>query len=180
MTAHPTTNRFKDNAHEALGDAQLQKAMLNVRAGFIDKRAAVAAKLPEFESLRDSARDIKNHTLAHLDLYLERYEQKVIETGGHVHWARTAEEARQIILDICNKAGAKVVTKGKSMISEEIALNAALTKAGITPVETDLGEYIIQLRDEAPSHIIAPAVHLNASQVESDFRRVHTLSLIHI
>jgi L-lactate dehydrogenase complex protein LldF len=94
MTAHPTTSRFKDNAHEALGDDQLQKAMLNVRAGFIDKRAAVAAKLPEFEALRDSARDIKNHTLAHLDLYLERYEQKVIEAGGHVHWARTAEEAR--------------------------------------------------------------------------------------
>ena len=86
MTAHPTTNRFKDNAHEALGDAQLQKAMLNVRAGFIDKRAAVAAKLPEFEALRDSARDIKNHTLAHLDLYLERYEQKVLEAGGQVHW----------------------------------------------------------------------------------------------
>ena len=174
MTAHPTTNRFKDNAHEALGDAQLQKAMLNVRAGFIDKRAAVAGKLPEFEALRDSARDIKNHTLAHLDLYLERYEQKVLEAGGHVHWARTAEEARQIILDICHKTNAKIVTKGKSMISEEIALNAALSKAGITPVETDLGEYIIQLRDEAPSHIIAPAVHLNASQVESDFRRVHT------
>ena len=174
MTAHPTTARFKDNAHEALGDDQLQKAMLNVRAGFIDKRTAVAAKLPEFESLRDSARDIKNHTLAHLDLYLERYEQKVLDAGGQVHWARTAEEARQIILDICNAAGAKTVTKGKSMISEEIALNAALSKAGITPVETDLGEYIIQLRDEAPSHIIAPAVHLNASQVESDFRRVHT------
>ena len=174
MTAHPTTNRFKDNAHEALGDAQLQKAMLNVRAGFIDKRAAVAGKLQEFEALRDSARDIKNHTLAHLDLYLERYEQKVLEAGGHVHWARTAEEARQIILDICHKTNAKIVTKGKSMISEEIALNAALSKAGITPVETDLGEYIIQLRDEAPSHIIAPAVHLNASQVESDFRRVHT------
>ena len=174
MSAHPTTNRFIDNATEALADPQLQRAMTNVRSGFIDKRAAVAAKLPEFEALRDSARDIKNHALAHLDLYLERYEANVTAAGGHVHWARTAEEARKIILGICHEAGAKTVTKGKSMISEEIALNAALDAAGIVPVETDLGEYIIQLRDEAPSHIIAPAVHLNATQVESDFRRVHT------
>ena len=174
MTAHPTSPYFKDNAHDALQDEQLQKALSNVRQGFIDKRAAVAAKLPEFEALRDSARDIKNHTLANLDLYLEAWENKVTDSGGHVHWARTAEEARQAIVDICRKAGAKTVTKGKSMISEEINLNAAIEAAGMTPVETDLGEYIIQLRNEAPSHIIAPAVHLNATQVESDFRRVHT------
>ncbi|WP_460449147.1 LutB/LldF family L-lactate oxidation iron-sulfur protein [Alsobacter sp. SYSU BS001988] len=174
MTLHVTSPQFKDNAHRALQDEQLQKAMGNVRQGFIDKRAVVAAKLPEFEALRDSARDIKNHTLAHLDLYLEKYEKKVTAAGGHVHWARTAEEARGAILDICRKAGARTVTKGKSMISEEIALNDALEAAGIRPVETDLGEYIIQLRGEIPSHIIAPAVHLNATQVESDFRRVHT------
>ena len=174
MTAHPTSPYFKENAHEALKDEQLQMALSNVRQGFIDKRAAVAAKLPEFEALRDSARDIKNHTLANLDLYLEKWENKVVDSGGHVHWARTAEEARQAIVEICRKAGAKTVTKGKSMISEEINLNAAIEAAGMTPVETDLGEYIIQLRNEAPSHIIAPAVHLNATQVESDFRRVHT------
>jgi L-lactate dehydrogenase complex protein LldF len=174
MTAHPTSPYFKENAHEALKDEQLQMALSNVRQGFIDKRAAVAAKLPEFEALRDSARDIKNHTLANLDLYLEKWENKVHDAGGHVHWARTAEEARQAIVNICRKAGAKTVTKGKSMISEEINLNAAIEAAGMTPVETDLGEYIIQLRNEAPSHIIAPAVHLNATQVESDFRRVHT------
>jgi L-lactate dehydrogenase complex protein LldF len=174
MTAHPTSPYFKENAHEALRDEQLQMALSNVRQGFIDKRAAVAAKLPEFEALRDSARDIKNHTLSNLDLYLEKWETKVLDSGGHVHWARTAEEARQAIVNICRKAGAKTVTKGKSMISEEINLNAAIEAAGMTPVETDLGEYIIQLRNEAPSHIIAPAVHLNATQVESDFRRVHT------
>src|SRR6185312_99478 len=88
--------------------------------------------------------------------------------------AADAEEARARILDICRKAGAKTVTKGKSMIAEEIGLNAHLEAAGIVPVETDLGEYIIQLRGELPSHIIAPAVHLNKDQVESDFRRVHT------
>ena len=174
MTLHPTTPHFKDNAHQALHDAQLQRALGNVRNGFIDKRAAAAARLPEFEALRDSARDIKNHTLAHLDLYLEAYEKKVVESGGHVHFARTAEEARDIIVGICRDKGARTIAKGKSMISEEIGLNAAIEAAGMTPVETDLGEYIIQLRHETPSHIIAPAVHLNKEQVEQDFRRVHT------
>src|SRR5690606_31969009 len=109
-----------------------------------------------------------------LDLYLEAWEARVKESGGHVHWAATADEARNIILDICKRLDAKTVTKGKSMIAEEIGLNAHLSEAGIVPVETDLGEYIIQLRDEAPSHIIAPAIHLNKSQIEADFRRVHT------
>jgi len=174
MTVHTTSPEFKQNAARALNDVQLQKALNNVKQGFIDKRAQAAAKLPEFEALRDSARDIKNHTLEHLDLYLEAYEQKVRSSGGHVHFARNAEEAREIILTICRDAGAKTVTKGKSMISEEIGINHHLEANGIRPVETDLGEYIIQLRDEMPSHIIAPAVHLNATQVEEDFRRVHT------
>jgi L-lactate dehydrogenase complex protein LldF len=174
MTAHPTSPQFKDNAVRALKDEQLQKAMGNVRKGFIDKRLAAAGKLPEFEELRESAKAIKDHVLAHLDLYLERYEDKVKAAGGHVHFARDAAEARTLILDICRSVGARTVTKGKSMISEEIAINAHLEANGITPVETDLGEYIIQLRNELPSHIIAPAVHLNATQVEEDFRRVHT------
>ena len=172
--ANPTTPHFKDNAHKALHDPQLQEAMGKLRVGFTAARQIAVSKLPEFEALRDSARDIKNHTLAHLDLYLEAYEKKVTASGGHVHFARTAEEARKIILDICAKRGAKTVTKGKSMISEEIALNDAMTAAGITPVETDLGEYIIQLRGEIPSHIIGPAVHLTKDQVEGDFRRAHT------
>ena len=174
MTLHPTTPHFKDNARQALGDAQLQRALGNVRNGFIDKRAAAASRLPEFDSLRDSARDIKNHTLAHLDLYLDAYEKKVVESGGHVHFARNADDACAIIVDICKAQGARTVAKGKSMISEEIALNAAIEAAGMKAVETDLGEYIIQLRGETPSHIIAPAVHLNKEQVEQDFRRVHT------
>lgn len=174
MTVHSTSPQFKQNAARALNDVQLQKALGNVKQGFIDKRRNAAEKLPEFEALRDSARDIKNHTLEHLDLYLEAYEEKVKASGGHVHFARNAEEAREIILNICREAGAKTVTKGKSMISEEIGINHYLEAKGIKPVETDLGEYIIQLRNELPSHIIAPAVHLNATQVEQDFRRVHT------
>ena len=172
--SNPTSPQFKENAHRALADPQLQQAMAALRVGFQGRRRAAIEHLPEFEALRDSARDIKNHTLAHLDLYLEAYEKKVTEAGGHVHYARDAAEARAIVLDIARKRGARTVTKGKSMISEEIALNDALDAAGIVPIETDLGEYIIQLRGEIPSHIIGPAVHLTKEQVEADFRRVHT------
>ena len=173
MTVHVTTPRFKLNVHEALGDPRLQRAMSHA-GNLVPKRASAAERLPEFEALRDSARDIKNHTLAHLDLYLEAYERKVTEAGGHVHWARDAEEARQIFLNLCAESGAKRVTKGKSMISEEIALNDALEANGIEAIETDLGEYIIQLRHEAPSHIIAPAIHVTRDDVEADFRKFHT------
>ncbi len=174
MTIHPTSPQFKENAHAALADPSLQKALGHVRSAFIDKRAKAAADLPEFEALRDSARDIKAHTLRNLDLYIERYEEKVRDSGGTVHFARDAEEARQAVLGICRRVGARTVTKGKSMISEEIGLNAAIEAAGLVPVETDLGEYIVQLRGEVPSHIIAPAVHLTRDQVEADFRRAHT------
>ncbi len=171
---HLTSPEFKSNAHHALDDGQLQRALGNVRAGFIDKRIKAVDGLPEFEALREQARAIKNHTLAHLDLYLEAYEKRATENGAKVHFAETAADARSIILDICRSVGAQTVTKGKSMIAEEIGLNEHLESAGLVPVETDLGEYIIQIRNEGPSHIIAPAVHLNKDQIEADFRRVHT------
>jgi L-lactate dehydrogenase complex protein LldF len=173
MTLAVTSPAFKDNARHALADAQLQKA-LGGGLGFTERRRIAAAALPEFDALRDAARDIKNHTLAHLDLYLEAYEQRVLASGGQVHYALDAAAARDIILGICRKVAAKTVTKGKTMIAEEIGLNDFLEQNGIAPVETDLGEYIIQIRHEAPSHIIAPAFHLTKEQVESDFRRVHT------
>jgi L-lactate dehydrogenase complex protein LldF len=174
MTVSLTSPQFKANAHRALGDTQLQEALASLPTGLVADRARAAARLPEFEALRDNARDIKNHTLAHLDLYLEAYEAKVTASGGFVHFARDSEEANKIVLDICRSHGAKHVTKGKSMISEEIGLNAALEANAIEVVETDLGEYIIQIRHETPSHLIAPAIHLSQSQVEDDFRRVHT------
>ncbi len=169
----PTSLNFKENASRALKDEQLQRALANVKTGFVAKRAEARAALPEFDQLRTVATDIKNHVLDHLDIYLEEYERRVIASGGHVHWARDAAEARQIILKLCRDAGAKSVTKGKSMVSEEIGLNAALEEAGIEAVETDLGEYIIQIRHESPSHIIAPAVHLNRDQIEQNFRTLH-------
>jgi L-lactate dehydrogenase complex protein LldF len=168
-----TSPAFKDNAHAALADVQLQRA-LSKGLGFVERRRLAAERLPEFDALRDAARDIKNHTLAHLDLYLEAYEARVTAAGGHVHYAVTPAEARAAVLAICRQAAAKTVTKGKTMIGEEIGLNEFLEANGIQPVETDLGEYLIQIRHEMPSHIIAPAIHLNKDQVEADFRRVHT------
>ncbi len=165
------SRRFKENARAALADAQLQEAM--GKLGFVGARAAAAAALPEFETLRDEARAIKDRTLARLDWYLERFEARVRESGGHVHWCRDAAEARETILEICRRHDAKTVTKGKSMIAEEIGLNAFLEANGIEPVETDLGEYIIQLRGEPPSHIIAPAIHLTRSQVSDAFHAHH-------
>jgi L-lactate dehydrogenase complex protein LldF len=172
VSALVTTPHFKENVHEALEDGRLQRALHHAQ-NFVPRRAAAVERLPEFDALRDSARDIKNHTLAHLDLYLEAYERKVTEAGGHVHYARDAAEAREIFLGLCKARGAKAVTKGKSMISEEIGLNAALEANGIAAIETDLGEYIIQLRGEAPSHIIAPAIHVSRDDVEAEFRKAH-------
>jgi L-lactate dehydrogenase complex protein LldF len=172
--AHLTSPSFKENARVALADPQLQSALHGIETGIVDRRRAIVAKLPEFDALRDSARDIKNHTLAHLDLYLEQFEERCTAAGGHVHYAVTAEEARAKVLEICRETNAKLVTKGKSMIGEEIAINDFLEQNGIVPVETDLGEYLVQIRHELPSHIIMPAIHLTKEQIEADFRRVHT------
>jgi L-lactate dehydrogenase complex protein LldF len=169
-----TSPAFKESATAAIANAGLQRALANSGPSFIARRASAVARLPEFERLRDIGRDIKNHTLANLDFYLEAYEARVREAGGTVHWAANAEEARDIVLGICQKAGARTVTKGKSMISEEVAVNDHLERHGIVPVETDLGEYIIQLRHELPSHIIAPAFHLNREDWEDQFRKSHT------
>ncbi|MEQ8652566.1 MAG: LutB/LldF family L-lactate oxidation iron-sulfur protein [Kiloniellales bacterium] len=170
----PTSLDFKDNAKAALADPNLQRAMAKLREGFVNRRGTATEALPEFEALRDQSRDIKDHVLANLDHYLECYEERVEESGGHLHWCETAEDAREAILRICRSVGAKTVTKGKSMIGEEIAINPFLEAAGIEPVETDLGEYIVQLRGETPSHIIAPAIHVTKEQVAADFRDRHT------
>src|SRR3546814_477811 len=122
----PTSHAFKENVRAALADDQLKRALANMKSGFQDKRAATIAKLPEWESLREEGRRIKNHVLANLDFYLERFEAKVVENGGQVHWARTPAEARDAVLAICRRVGARTVTKGKSMVAEEIGLNAHL------------------------------------------------------
>jgi L-lactate dehydrogenase complex protein LldF len=169
-----TSPQFPQNARAALANAPLQSALAKMETGFVTNRANAAARLPEFEALRDQAREIKNHTLENLDFYLETFEANVLKSGGTVHWAATAEDARQAVLDICRSVDAKTVTKGKSMIAEEIGLNGFLEGNGIEPVETDLGEYIIQLRHETPSHIIAPAIHVVKDEVIRTFQEKHT------
>jgi L-lactate dehydrogenase complex protein LldF len=169
-----TSPAFKENAARAIADAGLQKALANSRPQFMARRARAIAALPEFERLRDIGRDIKNHTLQNLDFYLEAFADRVEAAGGHVHWCATADDARAAVLRICRNAGARTVTKGKSMISEELGINDHLERNGIAPIETDLGEYIIQLRNEPPSHIIAPAFHLNREDWERQFRASHT------
>ncbi len=168
-----SSRKFKENAHDALQDDNLRAALNRVKTGFTTARTNAAAALPEFEDLRDRARDIKDHVLENLDYYLEYFEEQVTAQEGHVHWCSNAQEARQAILGICREVDAKTVTKGKSMITEEIALNKFLASEGIEPIETDLGEYIIQLADEPPSHIIGPAVHKTKDQVTELFHEHH-------
>jgi L-lactate dehydrogenase complex protein LldF len=165
---------FRAAAARALADGALQRALANIPAGFQEKRKGAVARLPEWDALVGDAVRIKNHTLDYLDFYLETFESNVRANGGRVHWCRDAREARDAVLEICRGAEARTVLKSKSMIAEEIALNPFLVEHGIEPVETDLGEYVLQIRDEAPSHIIAPIIHLDRSQIAESFRASHT------
>lgn len=168
-----TSDQFKEESSAALTNPALQKALGNLRKGFVDKRANALAKLPEFNQIREYAAQMKNHTLQHLDFYLEEFEKNVLELGGHVHWAQDATEACEAVIKIAKAANAKLITKGKSMVAEEIGLNDALEKSGFNVIETDLGEYIIQLRHETPSHIVAPAIHVLKEQVAENFYQEH-------
>jgi len=168
-----TSHQFKQNVSVALEDIQLQQALTRVQDGFVGTRASAVARIPEFEQLREQGKQIRDHVLDHLDLYLERYETAVKNHGGQVHWAENAEQARIIVRDICKTAEARLVIKGKSMISEEIALNEALEADGLDVVESDLGEYILQLAKEPPSHIIAPAIHKTKAQISELFYNAH-------
>jgi L-lactate dehydrogenase complex protein LldF len=152
-------------------DAFLQEALTIATTKFIGLRREAFAGFPEGEALRDRARAIKEATLQELDRHLETLIANVERLGGYVHYAATPAEARSIIVDIGRRTGARMAVKSKSMATEEIHLNDALEAAGITPVETDLGEYIIQLAHERPSHIIAPAIHKTKGQVAELFRR---------
>ncbi len=138
---------------------------------FLGNRAALVDIIGQdnWQALRQAGHDLRMHAIDHLDTYLEQVEQRVTEAGGHVHWARDAEEARQIVLDIAREHGVKRVVKSKSMATEEIELNHALQAADISVVETDLGEYIIQLAGVTPSHIIVPAVHLTKEGIADLF-----------
>jgi len=160
MSEIPTHIDFRANVQAVRPEmpASVQKAT----ARFLGTRANVVGELGEarWQQLRQAGHDIRLHTLEHLDGYLALLEQRVTEAGGHVHWARDAAEANRIVLEIAARHGVKRAVKAKSMATEEIGLNHALAEAGISVLETDLGEFIIQLAGVGPSHIIVPAVHL--------------------
>jgi len=135
------------------------------------KRDNQAKSLDEWEELRNTADKIKSHTLSHLDEYLEIFEKNAQERGIHVHWAKDAKEHNDIVLEILRSKGVKMIVKSKSMLTEECHLNPYLEKNGIEVVDTDLGERIVQLRNEPPSHIVLPAIHLKKEDVGTTFEK---------
>src|SRR5881296_4452123 len=171
MSEPIVTTPLRERASNALRDRFLHEALDIATTKFIALRREAFGDFPQGEALRDRARAIKEATLQRLDAHLETLVANVERVGGHVHFATTAEEARRIILDIARRTGARMAVKSKSMATEEIHLNDALEAIGVTPVETDLGEYIIQLAHERPSHIIAPAIHKTKGQVAELFTR---------
>ncbi|MGH7170621.1 MAG: LutB/LldF family L-lactate oxidation iron-sulfur protein [Gemmataceae bacterium] len=150
---------FLNAARQALADPPLQAALIRLTSTLLAGNRRGYAALADSDALRDHAKRIKEHTLTHLDRYLEQLEASVHKRGGHVHWASNAEEARRIVLDIAQRTNSRRIVKSKSMTSEEIHLNPALEAAGLEVTETDFGEFIIQLAGERPSHLVAPAVH---------------------
>ncbi len=168
------THSFREKSISALNDKNLQNALHKLKNGFAAKRKIATDQLPEFKKISDFAVQCKDHTLDFLDDYLLQYESNVLASGGHVHWATNGREACNIVLRLCQQRKARRITKGKSMLTEEIFLNTALEKAGFHVTETDLGEYIIQLRNEKPSHIVAPAIHVSKKQIATDFYLHHT------
>jgi len=166
---------FIIRARAALDDTNLQQALEKAGSGFVHKRQAAIDRIANVESLRDRARQVREEAMRHLDVYLLHFERKVEEAGGHVHWVETPEQMRETVIRLCRQYSARTATKGKSMVGEEVDLNEALEAAGVQPEETDLGEYVLQLAHERPSHIVAPALHKTKAQVESLFRQHHAL-----
>jgi L-lactate dehydrogenase complex protein LldF len=164
-----STERFSANVLRALDDDHLQGALARASGRFQASRAAAFEVFPEGDELRDLARAIKAHTIAHLDRYLDELAGAVEAKGGEVHWAADAAEARRIVVELARRHGARRAVKSKSMTTEEIELNEALEEAGVETVETDLGEYILQLAGETPGHIIAPAIHKTREDVTELF-----------
>ena len=160
---------FPEAAKKQLANAQMRHNVRHATDVIRAKRNRVAAEMPDWEALRESARQIKAHTLRHLDFYLEQFEKACTAAGGHVHWAKDADEANAIITAIIGSHDEKEVIKIKTMTSDEIRLNPALEAAGITPYETDLADLIVQLGNDQPSHIVVPALHRNKTEIRQLF-----------
>jgi L-lactate dehydrogenase complex protein LldF len=154
-----------------LSDTQLRRNLGNATTTIRTKRASVVAECDDWDQLRVSGAAIKDDVLANLDRYLVQLERQVSDHGGHVHWARDGTEANRIVADLVRATGANEVVKVKSMATQEIGLNEALAASGITAIETDLAELIVQLGQDVPSHILVPAIHRNRAEIREIFLR---------
>ena len=174
---HSQAMFFQARAGEKVRNKALQQALQKAKPLFVGKRAKAIAALAddslEFEGLRRACEDIRNRVLTDLDVWLDIFEERATASGAEVLWARDGDEICDLVIDVARRHGVTKATKSKSMLSEEAHLNEALAAAGIRPVETDLGEYIVQLAGEMPSHIIAPAVHKTITEVEALFAKEH-------
>lgn len=168
-----TSMHFKPRAREKLADPHLREALDGLKQRFVPGRANVIAELDDFEATREAAAAIRNRALEHLDFFLQEFEKNAVARGAVVHWAETWRDVNDIVCAIARENNVKKAVKSKSMVSEECALNEALEAAGIEVVETDLGEYILQLGHEPPSHIIAPVIHKTRDQVSDLFAAKH-------
>lgn len=157
----------KDAVHNVTLRANLRHATHTIR----DKRAKAVAELDDWALLREAGKQIKDHTLRHLDRYLEQLESAVTAAGGTVHWAADAEEANRIVAGLVKATGESEVVKVKSMATQEIGLNEALEAEGISAYETDLAELIVQLGEDLPSHILVPAIHRNRGEIRDIFEQ---------
>ena len=164
-----TISQFRDRALIAIEDIRLQDVLEKGPSRFAGARHAALANVPDAEALRDHFKAIRSATLARLAHHLETFERNAIAAGAQVHWAADGADACRIVVEIAQQHGVKLVTKSKSMATEEIHLNQALIEQGIEPVETDLGEWIIQLAGETPSHIIGPAIHKSRHEIAQMF-----------
>lgn len=171
MVAQPLP--FFDRVDAALHDQVLQDALERTMPRFVANRAAALEQLVDEAALRDQARAIRAKSLARLDGLLTQLADTIVQRGGHVCWAEDGQAAGQYIVDLARRRNVRSVVKSKSMASEEIHLNQQLEAAGVAVVETDLGEYIIQLAGETPSHIIAPAIHKTREQISQLFAQHH-------
>jgi L-lactate dehydrogenase complex protein LldF len=162
---------FQAAARSSLADTQLRANLGKATRTIRGKRAGVVGELDDWEELRRAGERIKDDVLANLDRYLVQLEAAVTARGGHVHWARDANEANEIVVRLAREAGTDEVVKVKSMATQEIALNEALEAAGIAAYETDLAELIVQLGHDKPSHILVPAIHRNRAEIREIFLR---------
>jgi L-lactate dehydrogenase complex protein LldF len=165
---------FKERAHVKLHDERLQHNLKKMQGKFVAKRRESLVELDDFEGTRDAAKAIRNRALHELDVWLELFERNARARGATVLWAETPDDVNALVLEIAAQHAVKKIIKSKSMVSEESALDHSIEKAGMQVVETDLGEYILQINDyEPPSHIIGPALHKSKEEVADLFHRTH-------